>query len=129
MRDSGSAESARAVETARASVGVGPDAEAAARLVMRLEPGREPYFLVGLSLGDRGWVVAVSSDGTAVRQVAEDPAGARSWWVDVPEELVWAPGTWSRSPLYPLRRGTDGGRAVLLDHLGRRLPPGPVGPG
>jgi hypothetical protein len=129
MTESPTPEEARAVETARASVGAGSTAEAASRRVIRLDAGREPYFLVGVSVGERGWVVAVSADGAEARQVGQDPAGARSWWVHASGELVWAPGSWSRSPLYPLRRVTEGDRVVLLDHLGRPVSPGPFAPG
>jgi hypothetical protein len=44
-------------------------------------------------------------------------------------ELVWAPGSWSRSPLYPLRRVVRGDDVVLLDAEGRLVPEAPSGPG
>lgn len=98
------------------------------RSVTRLDPGRRPYLLVGLSAPGSGWVAAVSQDGV-VQGWAVDPAGARAWWAEVDGELVWAPGSWSRSSLYPLRRCVRDGQAVLLDHEGRPVPRASAGPG
>lgn len=116
------------MEAARAAVGAPAEAACAWRLVTRLDAGRPPYLLVGVSAGDGGWVVAVSLDGQ-VRGFASDPAGAQAWWTSVPEELVWAPGSWSRSPLYPLRRRGEGDDAALLDPEGHRIPGMPPGRG
>ena len=117
----------RAVEAARVTVGAPADAEASWRWVTRLD-GRAPYLLVGLSAGGSGWVATVSSEGV-VQGWAVDPAGARAWWAAVDDELVWAPGSWSRSPSYPLRRVVHGGEVVLLDHEGHPVPGAPPGPG
>ena len=114
----------RAVEAARTAVGAPPDAEVSWRWVVRLDPGAGRYLLVGLSAGESGRVAAVSADGD-VRGWAEDPAGARAWWTEVEGELVWAPGSWSRSPLYPLRRVTRAEGTVLLDHEGVEVPETP----
>jgi hypothetical protein len=114
----------RAVEAARTAVGAPADAEASWRWVVRLDAGTGRYLLVGLSAGESGWVAAVSADGD-VRSWAADPAGARAWWTEVEGELVWAPGSWSRSPLYPLRRVTRAEGTVLLDHEGVEVPETP----
>ncbi|HET7820713.1 MAG TPA: hypothetical protein VFL10_04240 [Ornithinibacter sp.] len=121
-------EVARAVDAARAAVGAPADCEYSWRPVTRLDPGRPPYLLVGLGGGGSGWVVALSPDGV-VQGRAADPDGARAWWSGVDGELVWAPGSWSRSPLYPLRRVARGDEMVLLDHEGRLVPDAPDGPG
>jgi hypothetical protein len=118
------AEVARAVEAVRAIVAAPADAESVWRHVTRLD-GRPPYLLVGISAGRAGWVGAVSYDGE-VRGWAADEEGARAWWTHGTDELVWAPGSWSRSPLYPLRRTTDG---RLLDHRGEPVREGPLAPG
>lgn len=113
-------EVARAVAAARDAVGAPADAVAAWRLVDRLDPGRPPYLLVGLGLGESGRVVAVGGDG-AVRQTASDPAGVDAWWASAAGDLVWAPGSGSRSPLYPLVRTRESGEVVLRDHAGERV--------
>jgi len=118
----------RAVDAARAAVEAPAGCEYSWRPVTRLDPGRAPYLLVGLGADGSGWVVAVSLDGV-VQGRAADPDGARAWWSSVDGELVWAPGSWSRSPLYPLRRVVRGDAEVLLDHEGRPVPDGPGGPG
>lgn len=121
-------EATRAVEAARVAVGAPVDAEVSWRRVTRLDAGRAPYVLVGLSAGRSGWVASVSLDGE-VRSWAADPAGAGAWWADADGELVWAPGSWSRSPLYPLRRVARGDDLVLLDPDGNPVPDTGVGPG
>jgi hypothetical protein len=117
----------RAVHSARVAVGAPADAEYSCRLVTRLDAGRRPYLLVGLTVGPSGWVAAVSEQGV-VQGWATDPDGAHAWWTLVEEDLVWAPGSWSRSPLYPLRRIAQDEEVILLDHNGQRvsqLPPHP----
>lgn len=132
MDHSDGADVTRAVQAARVIVGAPPDAVAVWRVVTRLDPGRDPYLLVGLSSGTSGWVVAVSGVGE-VTSWAVDPDGAHAWWTAVDDELVWAPGSWSRSPLYPLRRvrrsSSADGPGELLDHLGERVPHHPGRPG
>ena len=128
MVDTGDTAASQAVNSARLAVDAPLDAEYSWRLVNRLDPERRPYVLVGLTAGETGWVAAVSEQGI-VQGWAVDPAGARAWWTLVVEELVWAPGMWSRSPLYPLRRTIDGGEVVLLDHQGQRVLQLPLGPG
>jgi hypothetical protein len=122
------AEVSRAVDAAREAVGAPVDAEFAWRRVTRLDPGRPAYLLVGLSAGPTGWVVSVSAAGV-VQGWGVDPAGARAWWAQVDDELVWAPGSWSRSALYPLRRTVRDGETVLLGHDGRAVPGTGAGPG
>jgi hypothetical protein len=122
------AEASRAVDAVREAVGAPADAQFAWRRVTRLDPGRPPYLLVGLSAGTSGWVASVSEDGV-VQGWGVDPAGARAWWALVDDELVWAPGSWSRSALYPLRRTVRDGETVLLDHEGRAVPVTGAGPG
>lgn len=113
------ADVARAVEAARESAGAPADATVAWRVVTRLDE-RPPYLLVGFSSADAGCVVAVSLAGE-VHGRGSDPKGADAWWVHAREELVWAPGTWSRSPLYPLRRTVIGDEVAYLDHDGQRV--------
>lgn len=107
----------RAVASAREHVGAPEDAPTSWRLVRRLDGGPD-YLLVGITTITTGWVVAVTLTGD-LQSRAEDPAGARAWWVDVPEELVWDNGVGTRSMLYPLRRGQHG----FLDHAGHPIPP------
>jgi len=118
----------RAVDAAREAVGAPLDARVAWRRVTRLDPGRAPYVLVGLSAGTTGWVASVS-EGGVVQGWAIDPDGAGAWWALADGELVWAPGSWSRSALYPLRRTVRDGETVLLDHEGRLVPEAPSAPG
>lgn len=120
-------EATRAVDAARVAVGAPADAPVAWRPVTRLD-GRPPYLLVGLGGAGSGWVAAVTPHGE-VRGWAADPAGARAWWADADGELVWAPGSWSRSALFPLRRVERDGEVVLLDHEGHPVPGAPRGPG
>lgn len=121
MGDSVERAATRAVEAARVAVDAPADAQAVWRVVTRLDAGRPRYLLVGITSGQAGWVAAVSLDGQ-VQGYAADPAGAQAWWAGVSEELVWAPGSSSRSPLCPLRRSVAGGQVIFLDHLGQRVP-------
>lgn len=117
----------RAVDAAREAVGAAPDTPTVSRVVTRLDE-RPPYVLVGLGEAATGFVVAVSAEGI-VESRAKDPAGSHAWWADVAEELVWAPGSASRSPFYPLRRTVVGGSVVLIDHTGSQVAEQPSGRG
>ncbi|MDL9978531.1 hypothetical protein [Microbacterium candidum] len=105
---------------ARQAAGAEDAAPLAWRRVERAD-GQPWYLLVGVGSGYSGRVVAVGQDAE-VRVMASDPAGANAWWVDAEGDLVWAPGSSSRSPLYPLRRVGVGGEVVYRDVDGAVVP-------
>lgn len=110
----------RAVEAARVASGIPADTTATWRRVERLD-GKPGYLLVAFAAPSQSWVLAVAANGDVLTR-ARVGSGEADWWRNIDDELVWAPGSWSRSMLYPLRRRKVEGAPVLLDHMGKAIP-------
>jgi hypothetical protein len=113
-----------AVTLARQAVGAPDDLPASADVVRRLDRDGK-YVLVRLGRPDGpGWIAAVDPVSQDVMTWAANPSGSTTVPDrpdDAPEgdtELVWSPGTRSRSPLYPLLRIAAAGGDRFIDLAG-----------
>jgi hypothetical protein len=117
----------RAIDLARATVGVSVETPARAARIRRLDRDSAHYVIVYLGPPDQpGWIAAVEPDTGEVLSWTENRSGA-STLPEVPAEAdsaeyVWAPGVASRSPLYPLLLISTGGQRRLRDLAGATHP-------
>jgi hypothetical protein len=115
----------RALEIARAATGVGPEVEARALRVRRLDRPAEYYLVVFDHKAvaavdvDRGealsWAATEGRHLTVDEDDARRRAGADS---SAAAELVWSSSAESHSPLYPIWAVTLGDTTVYVDQQG-----------
>ncbi|MBN8884923.1 MAG: hypothetical protein J0I77_04345 [Rudaea sp.] len=111
---------AAAARIARAAVGIGAEVPARTYPVRRLDRDAS-YVLVLLGLpGAPGWIAAVDAAAQDVMTWAANPSGASTVpAADEALDLVWQPGSASRSPLYPLHRVNTPDGPRFLDLAGK----------
>ncbi len=124
----------RAIASARRELGVGPEVEARAWFVRRIDAPASNYILV--VLGEESAAVAaaaVTADATEVALSVRLPGTAPYVRVDERRarellglddqaniEMVWRPSSASRSPLQTLWEGRGPHGVAYVDMLGRR---------